>query len=108
MNEYTGLIIEESLNDKHILNELVIIITQVAGDWHITRVKISKDKIESLPANLVSDKYYMHFWKDDDVIVVFKDKIMTLKHSDRESWKPIIEYGKSIGIPEEQLDFPID
>ena len=39
--------------------------------------------------------------------VVFKDKIFTIKHSDKSTRKDVVEYGKSVGIPEEQLDFVI-
>ena len=41
-------------------------------------------------------------------IVAFKDKIISFEHNKRDTWKPVVEYGLSIGIPKEQLDFPID
>jgi len=31
-----------------------------------------------------------------------------IKYSVKSTWAPAINYGKSIGIPEEQLNFPID
>ena len=50
----------------------------------------------------------MHFWQDNDVIAVFPDAIFRFKHSDKSTWKPAVEHGLSIKIPEEQLDFVID
>ena len=44
----------------------------------------------------------------DDIIVIFKNKIFNIKYSDKKTWSEAVAYGKSIGIPEEQLDFPID
>jgi len=50
----------------------------------------------------------MHFWKDKDVIAVFEGKKFAFNYDDKSSWTPAVEYGLSIGIPKEQLDFPID
>ena len=51
----------------------------------------------------------MHFWEPgkDEVLVVFKSKTFDIKHSDKSTWSEAMAYGKSIGIPEEQLDFVI-
>lgn len=50
----------------------------------------------------------MHFWNADDVIAVFSNKLFRFKHSDKSTWNEAIEYGKSLGIPKEQLDFVIE
>lgn len=51
----------------------------------------------------------MHFWEPgkDEVLAVFKNKTFDIKHSDKSTWSGAVEHGKSIGIPEEQLDFLI-
>ena len=52
-----------------------------------------------------SDKpYYSHFYNDEEMIVIFKDKVFKIKPH-ISTWTPIIDYGKTLGIPKEQLDF---
>lgn len=50
----------------------------------------------------------MHFWNGNQVIAVFPGKVYKFQHSNKSTWKDAVEYGKSIGIPEEQLDFIIE
>ena len=50
----------------------------------------------------------MHFWNGDDIIAVFPGKTFRMQHSDQSAWTEAIEYGKSINIPEEQLDFIVE
>ena len=113
MQNYKGIIIEESLEDNRILNKLNIIKFEITKEenpqdrWHLYTVKVF-DKEISLLSNIIKNKWYMHFWKNKKVIVIFKNKKFELEYNNKESWKPAIEYGLSLGIPLEQLDFPID
>ena len=50
----------------------------------------------------------MHFWKDRDVIAIFKDKKFEFNYDDKSTWKDVVNYGLSLGIPKEQLDFLIE
>ncbi len=50
----------------------------------------------------------MHFWDNRNIIVAFKDKIFEIDYDDKGTWKNAIDYGISIGIPKEQLDFSIE
>lgn len=108
---YTGTIIEESIKDNRLLNQLEIVGVHISSDenpddrWHLYKVKIDEDKISKLSEQLRPEKWYMHFWNGDLVIAVFPNKIFRFNHSDKSTWAEAIEYGKSLGIPEEQLDF---
>lgn len=113
MNEdFKGVIVEESLIDNRILNDLEIEKIKITTEdkpnerWHLYTIKISKEKIEALNKN-IRPNWYMHFWKGKEVIVIFKDKIFSFNYDKKETWKPAIDYGLSIGISREQLDFPI-
>ncbi len=110
MQNYTGTIVSESLIDKSVLNSLKVTRSEVSPTlgWHLLTVEVSVEEIQNLSQNIESNKWYMHFWKGSNVIVVFKDKTFEFNYDDKESWNPVVEYGLSIGIPEEQLDFPIE
>lgn len=113
MSEYKGVIVEESLGDNRILNDFKIIEFRISKEenpadrWHLYTVQVSKEEIVRLSKN-IKQKWYMHFWKGRNVIAIFKDKKFEFNFDDKSTWKPVVEYGLSLGIPKEQLDFPID
>jgi hypothetical protein len=111
-DEYKGTIVEESLIDNRALNDLKIIGFKISKEenpadrWHLYTVSIDYKDIENL-LNNIKPKWYMHFWKDKNIIAIFKDKRFEFNYDNKESWKPAIEYGLKMGISEEQLDFLI-
>lgn len=113
MKEYMGIIVEESLEDNRILNNLKIVKFEISEEenptdrWHIYTVKVSEKEIIMLLKN-IKPKWYMHFWKDRDVIAIFKDKKFEFNYDDKSTWKDVVNYGLSLGIPKEQLDFVIE
>ncbi|MFH0869377.1 MAG: hypothetical protein V1839_04075 [archaeon] len=113
MVTYKGCVIEESLEDNRILNELKIVKFKITNEenpsarWHMYTVKVSKKDIEKL-SKTIKHKWYMHFWKDRNVIAIFKDRKFEFNFDDKSTWEHAIAYGLSVGIPKEQLDFPID
>lgn len=109
MKLYKGSIVENSLKDKGILNQLEITSTKHADDWIIHDVLINEDQVSEIGKYINSGPWYMHFWLSgsNEVKVVFNDKIFTIDYSDKSTWLEAIKYGKEKGIPEEQLDFLI-
>lgn len=113
-NKYKGTIVQESLIDDRQLNNFETIKFKVTNDekfedrWHLFTVMALEEDIKKLASNLKPAKWYAHFWNGDDVIAIFPNKTFNFKHSDKSTWKDAIEYGKSLGIPEEQLDFLIE
>ncbi len=107
---YKGTIIESSLSNKDFLNKLKINKTQHSGSWTLYDVLIEDDQILELSKFLNDGPWYIHVWQsgNDNVKVIYKDKIFDIKFSDKSTWADAVNYGKSIGIPEAQLDFPID
>lgn len=104
-----GIVIENSLKDKSILKEIEITRSWQDGTWKLHEVRITEDKVKDF-SKVLESGWYTHFWEPgkDKVWAVFKDKIFTFNHSDKNTWEPAVDYGKSIGIIAEQLDFPID
>lgn len=108
-NAYQGNIIENSLTDAGILKNLNITKNYSVGDWLVHEVLVNEDQVEKLGEFLDDGPWFMHFWQTDgdDAIVVFKDKKFDIKSSDENTWKEVIDYGKSIGIPNEKLNFTV-
>lgn len=115
MNTYTGTIIEESLEDNRILNGFEILSVRITRDenplerWHWYKVKSTKENLLKISNNLKQGIWYAHFWGENkNIVAVFRDKVFEFNYDDKSSWTPAVEYGKSIGIPDEQLDFVIE
>jgi hypothetical protein len=114
--DYKGTIIAESLTDPEVLNALQVISTRTdidqddsTGAWHLYSVAVDRVDIQTIQQCLKREGgWYMHFWNGNDIIVVFRDKMFELKHDDKTTWKEAIEYGLSVGVPLEQLDFLIE
>lgn len=108
---YIGLIIEESLKDKSILKELEILDLKVTDEpnptdrWHMYTVQVSREQIIKIQKSMDDGKWYTNFFHGDDGIVVYKDRIFEYKKGDVEGREKAVEFGRSIGVPEEQLDF---
>ena len=110
--KYIGIIVEESLDDNRILNDIKIKKLHITGQqnpeerWHMYEVYVSNEEIEELSKHIIDD-WYMHFWKDKEIIAIFKDKQFKFYYDNKETWKEVLEWGRKLGLPEEQLDFPI-
>jgi len=107
MSEYHGTIVEQSLTNKDVLNELIILRTYTAGDWMLYDVGIDESSIKTIQSAMSDDPWYMNFWNDSKIVCVFKNKTFKMERSDKNTWKDAINYGIAIGIPKEQLDFVI-
>jgi len=107
---FRGTIIENSLSDKNILKKLKVEKTWQDGEWTLHSVWIKKEEVPELSKCLADGPWYIHLWEPgkDDVEVVFKNKVFSISFSNRSTWVDVIAYGKSIGIPLIQLDFPIE
>lgn len=108
---WRGLVVEESLEDAAALAGADVLSTRTTqdGDWRIHTVSASPDtfSFEAL-ARSVKQGWYAHFWKDGEVLAVFRDALFRFDHDRRETWEPALEHGRSLGIPDAELDFPID
>lgn len=49
----------------------------------------------------------MHFWKGSDIIAIFKDRQFEFNYHNKDTWQDVIAYGKTLGLPDSELDFPI-
>lgn len=107
---FKGVVVEESLADKKVFEKIKVEKTQQVGERTVHDVLASRDTIAEFQKYLSAGPWYAHFWKPgkDDVTVVFKDKVFAVRSSDRSTWGEALAYGRSIGIPESELDFPTE
>ena len=111
MKKYTGIIVEESLESKRFLESVIIKHTQTTDEtdpqkvWHMHAVEVTDEQIEELSYYIKPEKWYADFSNEDEMVIVFRNNIFRFKRDDKDSWAKAIEYGKSVGIPDEQLDF---
>ncbi len=113
--DYHGIIIWQSQRKKSIFRKLNCIGSKkfFLGLIMIQKIQVSPEELEPIIAELqqnLTDRFlwmrnfYFHLYREDELIVVFRDQIFHLT-ADVETWKDAIKYGKSLGIPEKQLDF---
>src|ERR1700746_868561 len=100
---YKGTIVENSLKDKTILEKIQITKTWKDEDWILHDVLVKEGDLEKLGQALADGPWYMNFWipDSDEMKIVYKNKIFNIKISDKSSWTDALNYGRSIGIPEE-------
>jgi hypothetical protein len=109
MRDYTGVVIMESLVSSEVLDSFETVSTRTTTDptWHLVTVRASREEITQIARRLRPGPWYAHFWKGRALIAAFASREFEFHYDDRQTWTPVIEYGLSIGIPIEQLDFPI-
>jgi hypothetical protein len=109
---YMGIVIEESLEDNRLLNNLEIINVEITEEenpdkrLHVYTVEASMEEIDELSEGL-KQGWYMHFWHNRKITAIFKEKRFEFDFDNKATWEKAINYGVSQGIPKEQLDFPI-
>ncbi|MDO8515068.1 MAG: hypothetical protein Q7S14_01085 [bacterium] len=106
---YHGIIIDQQFKDKNFLNNFKVFAKKQDGSWGIFGIEIEDkllDKtIDSIQQNMDESKpWYAHLYDDKSLIIIFKSKIIKVTPH-KSTWSPIVEYGKTLNIPEKQLDF---
>jgi hypothetical protein len=115
-DEYHGIVLNISQKDKSIFKKLEVIGSKRALLGLVTFYKIRIDSnqldevISKIQTNMsghigpVRQEFYAHFYKNNDLIIAYKDKLFRIT-TDRTSWVEAIAYGRSLNIVEKQLDF---
>lgn len=119
---YQGIIIEESLGNKEVLNKLHILNTEVEEvtenhktpwlkQWTMHTVEIPEDQADNI-AQILSTSFdpshpnwYADFKNNTFHYIIFKDKVFKIERAKPEQYQKVVEYGLTQGIPGYQLDF---
>jgi len=118
---YTGIIIEESLENKDILKDIKILETKIEEvteehktpwikQWTLHTVEIPENQAgvvaEKISKVLDSEHdWYADFKNDTHHYIIFRNKIFFVDKQSKEQYDEAKKYGISLGIPEYQVDF---
>lgn len=118
---YTGVIIEESLEDKGVLEDVKILETEVEPvtekhktpwikQWTLNTVEIPESLADSVAKKISQSLDREHSWyaeyKNHDFhYIIFRDKVFKVGRSKKEQYDEVTKYGITLGIPDYQLDF---
>ncbi len=121
---YRGTIIEESLENKDILKEVLISKTRVEKvvdkhrtpwikQWTLYTVEISEDHADSIAEKISKaldreHAWYVDFKNKTHHYIIFHDKVFFIDRRKKEQYDEAKCYGISLGIPEYQVDFSPD
>ncbi len=125
MGNYRGTIIEESLSDLSALNDLKIIKTDVEtvtaehetphlNKWTLHRVQIPAELVDrvaekiSRSLNTEHGHWYADFKTGARHYIIFSGKIFKINRSSHQQYEAARQYGISLGIPAQQVDFSQD
>lgn len=108
-NCYHGILVDAAFTDKRFPESFKLFARKQAGEWTLFGVEILREELDqailSIQAEMRADEpFYGHLYDDETLIAIFKRRVFRLTPH-RSSWEEIKEYGKSLNIPEEQLDF---
>ncbi|MES2215818.1 MAG: hypothetical protein V4481_00795 [Patescibacteria group bacterium] len=122
MDDYKGVIIEESLEKKDILKKVKIISTEIEKvteqmktpwlkNWTLHTVLIPEEDAyhvtDELSASLEDQhsSWYADYQNKKWHYIIFKGKIFKVNKSNPEEYRAAMEYGVSLGIPKHQVNF---
>lgn len=121
MEKFIGCIIEESLEDKSILDGIHVVSTKVeqateknktpwVKQWTHHKVEISTDEADEIAEKISKALDSKHNWyadfKNDHIhYVIYRDKVFKIDRTKEEEYNEATKYGISIGIPDYQVDF---
>lgn len=110
MTYYSGIIIAQSLlliDDD--IRHTIVQTRRTSWGWDFLLAEVVSDQIESHIAHIQSlmkpsDKWYAHYFRAEELIVVFREAVFHV-NTDPRTWGEAIDYGINHGIPAQQLDF---
>ncbi|NQU78412.1 hypothetical protein HQ545_01455 [Candidatus Woesearchaeota archaeon] len=121
IDDFVGVIIEESLEKKDVLKKVKILKTKVEQvtekhntpwikQWTLHDVEIKETEADDIAKDLSEALDSEHSWyadfKNDKVhYIIFKNKIFKIDRADWEEYGKATKYGISLGIPKHQVDF---
>ncbi len=126
MNDYEGVIIEESLEDKAVLARVKITATRVEkvveahrtpwlSQWTLHTVEIPEGEAQRIAEAISqsldrahSGAWYADFKNATQHYIIFPDRIFLIDRTSQAQYDEARRYGIALGIPDYQVDFHPD
>jgi hypothetical protein len=121
---YKGVIIEESLADNDVLDNVKILETKVEAvteqhktpwlkQWTLHTVEIPEIEAEDIAGEIShaldpEHNWYADFKNEEYHYIIFRDKVFKVDRTRKDQYDEVTKYGVSLGIPDYQLDFSPD
>lgn len=119
---YRGIIIEESLKDRGVLDSVRIVGTEIETvtsdhetpwlkEWTLDVIEIDEKNIEEFATKLQSaietdhTAWYADMKNSMWHYIIFPKKIFRIDRSQPKQYEDVRSYGLLLGLPEHQLDF---
>lgn len=119
--DYTGVIIEESLDNKDALKGIKTIKTEVEAvtaehqtpwikQWTMHTVEIPAEQAAAVAEKIsqsldAKHDWYADFKNDTHHYIIFRNKVFYIDRHRKEQYDEATKYGVSLGIPDYQVDF---
>ena len=121
MTNFNGVIIEESLENKDVLQKVKIIKTKVEEvteehktpwikQWTLHTIEILENQVDEIAEDLSKSldsehSWYADFKNDKFHYIIFRNKVFKVDRAKPEQYDDVTKYGLTLGIPNYQLDF---
>ncbi len=118
---FIGVIIEESLENKTILQKVRIVKTKIekvtknhqtpwVKRWTLHTVEIPENQAKMVAKELSTaldskHSWYADFKNDKFHYIIFRHKVFKVERTKPERYRDVTKYGLKLGIPDYQLDF---
>ena len=116
---FTGLLLKESLENERILDVIQVMKTET---WNVESIADFQPEIwtaiyfegdesqvdviaEKLSWSLKPRGWYINISTDNNIYVIFPNKVIKYIKGDQQKRVEAIKYGQSLGIPDSQLDW---
>lgn len=124
MNKYRGVIIEESLDEKTVLDRVKILSTEKEKvtrehntpwltQWTLHNVEVPEGKAQAIAIELSvrldsQHPWYADYKNDTWHYIIFRNKIFRVDRQSKDQYDEAKKYGLALGIPAHQVDFHPD
>ena len=120
---YEGVIIEESLEDKSVLQDVKILETTIKPvtenhktpwikQWTLHTIEVPEERAGEITEKIShsldyshGDAWYADFKNDTTHFIIFRNKVFKIDRSSREEYDEATKHGLTLGIPDYQLDW---
>lgn len=108
-NTFHGILLDLAFVDQKYPRSFPLFAKKQIGDWGLYGILVDRNDlavaVASIQVSMKADKpFYNHLYDDEMLVVIFRERVFYVTpHAS--SWENIKQYGFSLGIPEQQLDF---